>query len=106
MRRDLFSGLSHDLPPSVVRKPWWKVMSLWGWMLLLFATVATFAFFIGLISGETIFLPPVKSRSGDAVAASWNDSPVLYVLLMIGNVVVALGIWALFISWIRGRRDV
>lgn len=104
MKRRIFSGLSQDIPLSSERNAWWKEMSGLEWILFFCATIATLAFVLGLVTGETIFAPPVKSRSGGAADASWSDSPALFVVLMTANAAVAVGIWLLFFWWLRRRR--
>ena len=101
MSRRMFSGLSKDLGEPEVQRPWWKAMSGWGWLLLLFALFATFSFILGITTGETLFMPPVKSRSGHTWGTSFQDSPVLFLILMAANAAVVLLVWGLFIAWLR-----
>jgi hypothetical protein len=68
------------------------------------AVASTMSLLLGIVSGETIFFPPFKSRSGDVVTASNADSPIWFIVLMVLNAVVALVTWTMFISWLRSRR--
>ena len=103
MNRRLFSKLSSDIDPAEIT-PWWKVTSLWGWMLIMFAVLSTFSFVLGAMGGETLFVLPSKTKSGKAIEASWDQSPILFVFLMTANAIVSATLWALFISWLRRRR--
>lgn len=79
-------------------------MSGFGWLLLFFALFATLALIMGVVFGETLFLPPVKSRSGSTWGASFEEAPVWFLVLMAANAAAALVVWGLFIAWIKGRR--
>lgn len=85
------------------RHSWWHSMSLRGWGLLLLAVFATASFILGVITGETLFLPSYASKSGPA-GVSWADSPVLFLLAMIGNLVIGAGLWVAYFWWLSGRR--
>lgn len=104
MSRRYFSGLSADFDRPGP-KAWWRVMSLWGWMLLFFAVFATVSFIAGAICGEVLFLPPAKQRSGSVWGANLAREPLLYFVLMAANAVVAGALWALFIRWLRRRGE-
>lgn len=90
----LLAGESHS---------WWRSMSLRGWSLLFLAVFATVSFILGAVSGETLFIPSYASKSGPA-GASWADSPVLFLLAMVGNLLVGAGIWVAYFWWLNGRR--
>ena len=79
-------------------------MSFAGWSLLFIAVAATVGFVAGLIVGETISLPFLKSKDGPTFV-SYATSPTLYLLSMALNLTVACGIWGLFIAWLRSRQS-
>lgn len=82
---------------------WWSSMSLRGWSLLFLAVFATASFILGAVTGETLFLPSYAAKSGPA-QVSWARSPVLFLLVMVGNLAIGAGIWVAYFWWLRGRR--
>jgi hypothetical protein len=81
---------------------WWRSMSLRGWGLLFLAMFAMFSFILGLISGETLFLPSYASKSGPA-EVSWKGSPMLFLLAMSANLVIGAGIGVAYFRWLDRR---
>jgi hypothetical protein len=104
MPRALFSALSRKTETTGPNRPWWSVLSVNGWLIVLIAVVSTAFLIIGAISGEVMFLPPVKSRSGDVASASLQSEPIWYFVLMALNAVVSFVAWAMFITWLKSRR--
>ena len=84
-------------------RSWWRSMSWRGWGLLFVAVFATISFILGAVSGETLFLPSYTSKSGP-VQVAWVDSPVLFLLAMLGNLAIGAGIWVAYFWWLSGRR--
>ena len=84
-------------------KPWWRIMSLNGWLILFFGLFATFSFVFGLVSGEVLFIASPKQKSG-VIDVSFESSPVWFYLLMLANLAIAFVTWNLFFSWLRERR--
>lgn len=101
MSKRLFSNLSKPIG-DLGLVPWWKRISLKEWLLLVIATLSTLAFVFGLFAGETIFLMPLKS--GGTIEASYEDSPVLFIVLMIGNAAFSTALWGIFVAWVRARQ--
>jgi len=83
--------------------PWWRVLSLAGWGVLFLAVFSTASFLVGLVSGEVLFLLSYKQKSGP-LAVSYQASPLGFSVCMVLNLVVAVGLWWLFASWLQGRR--
>ena len=105
MNRRLFSGEKEEFRPLGYREPFWREMTVWGWFLLFCGTLSVISLVVGLVSGEVFFLPPVKSRSGASLIASFSESPIWFVVLMAANAVVAFVIWGLLIHWLRKRAQ-
>jgi hypothetical protein len=82
---------------------WWRAMSLSGWGLLFLAVFATVSFILGVVTGETLFLPSYASKSGPA-EVSWASSPLLFVLAMVTNLAIGVGIWGAYSLWLTRRR--
>lgn len=100
----LFRSGPDEFQPLGYRLPFWRCMSFTGWLLLLLGTLTGALFVAGLWFGEVMFIPPVKSKSGAVVTASYASSPAWYVTLIALNAVLSVGIWALFVAWLRGRK--
>lgn len=83
--------------------PWWRVLSLGGWGLLFLAIFSTAGFLAGLVFGEVLFLASFKQKSGP-LAVSYQASPLGFVVCMALNLLVAVGLWWLFVSWLQSRR--
>jgi hypothetical protein len=83
-------------------KPWWRNVGLEGWLLLLLALFATCAFILGVITGETLFLPTFRAKSGP-MDASMHEHPIWFALVMTLNAIIAVGIWFLFGRWLKTR---
>lgn len=79
-------------------------MSLNGWVILLFGLFASFAFVLGVFSGEVIFIASPKQKSGPAII-SFQDYPTWFCILMLLNLVVVLVIWGKFFTWLRRRKN-
>ena len=84
--------------------PWWRVLSLTGWGVLFLAVFSTASFLVGLVSGEVLFILSFKQKSGP-LALSYQASPVGFAVCMGLNLVIALGLWWLFVSWLQSRRQ-
>ncbi len=72
-------------------------------MILFFGLFASFAFVLGIFSGEVLFIASIKRTSG-AIDISFRNSPGWFCVLTLANLVVALVTWCLFFSWLRERR--
>ncbi len=95
------------LPPIIVEPlepvPWWRTLDWWDWIGLVFGAVSVLCLIGGVITGEVLFLPPGKN-GGRAIEATWNASPVLYVILMALNAALAVLIWTMFFIWLKRIR--
>lgn len=85
------------------QKPWWRSMSLAGWSLLALAVFASTSFVFGIVTGETLLLLAIKSKSG-SMQFGWRQSPGWFSFAMSLNAVVAAGIWLVFAAWLRERH--
>ena len=85
------------------RPSWWRKLSLKGVGLLLLGAVATGAFVIGIVTGETILLPSYKAKSG-GLEVSLSAHPFFFYVAMAINFMIAAVIWWLLIAWLRERR--
>jgi hypothetical protein len=83
--------------------PWWRALSLTGWGVFFLAVFSTASFFLGLVSGEVLFLLSFKQKSGP-LAVSYQVSPVGFLVCMAFNLIIAVGLWWLFASWLQSRR--
>jgi hypothetical protein len=99
----MFRRKATDFATDWDRKPWWKVVSLAGWGLVLLGCFATASLFFGAAYGEVLLLLAVKSRSGP-MSFSLQESPILFWLIMALNALIAGVIWFLLASWIKERR--
>lgn len=105
MNRRLFSGEKAEFRPLGYREPCWRQITVRGWFLLICGTLSVISLFVGLVSGEVFFLPPVESRSGASLIATLSESPIWFVLLIAANAVVAFVIWGQFFHWLRKRAQ-
>jgi hypothetical protein len=94
-----------DLPTDWDPKPWWRTLSLLGWLLLALAVFATLSFVAGVLTGETLVLLSFKAKSGP-VEFSWEQSPGWFTVAMLVNALVAVGVWLAFAGWLKERRSV
>jgi len=83
--------------------PWWRVLSLTGWGVLFLAVFSTASFLLGLVSGEVLFILSFKQKSGP-LALSYQASPLGFAVCMVLNLIIAVGLWSLFGSWLQSRR--
>jgi hypothetical protein len=84
--------------------PWWQVISPRGWGVLFLAVFSTLSFVVGLVSGEALLVISYKQKSGPGHAA-YQASPVWFIICMAINAAISIGLWALFSSWLRDRRN-
>lgn len=84
------------------RKPFWRVMGLHGWWLLLFGVITTFCFILGLFFGEAAFIIP--SKNSVAISVSYANHPFWFFIIMAVNGAISFIIWVLFFQWLSKRK--
>jgi len=99
----MFRNREPEFAVAWEQAPWWRVLSWGGWGVLFLAAFSTASFLAGLVFGEVLFLASFKQKSGP-LAVSYQASPIAFVVCMALNLLVAVGLWWLFASWLQSRR--
>jgi len=94
---------SADLPTAWDPKPWWRLLSVGGFGVMLLGVSSTLFFVLGAATGEALFIFPTKMVA-IPFEASVHTSPILYFVLMGANLITSCAIWLWFLSWLKERR--
>ena len=86
------------------RKPFWRSMSLFGWLLVFFGICSGVGFVVGLIYGQVFFILPTKGSHPLFLTFAFESSPFWYSLFMLIDLAVTIIVWWSFINWIKKRN--
>ncbi len=102
--RRLFAGLASKGTQFAEPAPFWKVLSLQGWCVLLLAISSTVSLVASLLVGVSFLALITRFTTIHAISATLPESPLLFFMLLALNALIAVVCWWLFISWLVERR--